>query len=64
MKLSSYDKFPSISNDKISLREIQFSDVNDLNEISYYGFIQATTIKQASETPSNYKNYLNESNNF
>ena len=55
MKLPSYDRFPSISNDKISLREIQFSDVNDLNEISYYGYIQATTLKQLAETPSNYK---------
>lgn len=49
MKLPPYENFPSISNHKICLRQIQFSDINDLIEISFYDGIQATTIKQATE---------------
>jgi ribosomal-protein-alanine N-acetyltransferase len=49
MKLPPYDNFPSISDDKISLRQIQFSDINDIIEISFYDAIQATTMKQATE---------------
>lgn len=49
MKLPPYDKFPIISDDKISLRPIQFFDLNDLIEISFYDAIQATTMKQATE---------------
>ncbi|MES2138202.1 MAG: GNAT family protein [Bacteroidota bacterium] len=49
MRLPPYNKFPSISDDKISLRQIQFSDINDLIEISFYDSIQATTLKQATE---------------
>lgn len=49
MILPPYDKFPSISDDKISLREIQFSDISDLIEISFYDAIQATTLQQATE---------------
>jgi [ribosomal protein S5]-alanine N-acetyltransferase len=49
MRLPPYDKFPNISDDKISLRLIQFSDINDLIEISFYDSIQAKTFKQATE---------------
>ena len=49
MKLPPYDTFPSISDDKISLRQIQFSDINDIIEISFYDAIQATTLTQAME---------------
>ena len=49
MKLPPYDNFPTISDDKISLRQIQFSDITDLIEISFYDAIQATTMKQAKE---------------
>lgn len=49
MSVPPYDKFPSISDDKIMLRQIQFSDINDLIEISFYDAIQATTLKQATE---------------
>lgn len=52
MRLPPYDKFPSISDDKILLRKIQFSDLNDLIEISFYDSIQATTLKQATEMQS------------
>jgi ribosomal-protein-alanine N-acetyltransferase len=49
MKLPPYDTFPSISDDKISLRQIQFSDINDIIEISFYDSIQAATLTQAIE---------------
>lgn len=49
MKLPPYDDFPSISDDKIALRQIQFSDINDIIEISFYDAIQATTTQQATE---------------
>jgi [ribosomal protein S5]-alanine N-acetyltransferase len=49
MRLPPYDKFPSFSNDKILLRQIQLSDISDIIEISFYDSIQATTSKQAIE---------------
>ena len=59
MKLPPYDNFPVISNDKISLRQVQFSDINNLIEISFYDAIQATTIEQATEMQTKInKDYL------
>ena len=49
MKLPPYQNFPIICDDKTSLRQMQFSDINELIEISYYNAIQATTIEQATE---------------
>lgn len=49
MRLPPYDKFPSITDDKILLRQIQLSDINDIIEISFYDSIQATTLTQARE---------------
>ena len=49
MKLPPYDKFPSISDDTIVLRQIQFSEIKDMIEISFYDSIQATTLTQAIE---------------
>jgi [ribosomal protein S5]-alanine N-acetyltransferase len=49
MKLPPYDVFPTISDDKITLRQILSSDLEDLIEISFYDGIQAKTIKQAAE---------------
>ena len=49
MRLPPYDKFPSFSDDKIFLRQIQLSDISDIIEISFYDSIQATTSKQAIE---------------
>lgn len=40
MKFPPYDNFPIISDDKISLRQIQFSDIKDLIEISFYDAVQ------------------------
>lgn len=45
--LPPYDVFPTIFGDKITLREIQISDVNDIIEISYYDAVKASTLKQA-----------------
>ncbi|ESU19009.1 GCN5-related N-acetyltransferase [Flavobacterium cauense R2A-7] len=47
-----YSTFPTVSNEKILLRQIQNSDINDLIEISYYDAIQATTLEQAIEMNS------------
>jgi ribosomal-protein-alanine N-acetyltransferase len=49
MKLPPYDIYPTITGDKITLRQILPSDIKDLVEISYYDSIQATTIEQAAE---------------
>lgn len=49
MKLPPYDNFPTISNDKILLREIQLSDINDIIEISFYDAVQAANLQQATE---------------
>ena len=49
MKLPPYNIFPDIIGDKISLRQIQPSDVSDIIEISFYDVIQATTLQQAIE---------------
>lgn len=47
MKLPPYTTFPTIIAEKISLRQIQPSDINDIIEISFYDAIQATTLQQA-----------------
>ena len=44
-----YKDFPIIIGEKISLRAIQNSDIEDIIEISYYDAIQATTFEQAQE---------------
>ncbi len=49
MKVPPYKIFPSLSNDKITLREIQPSDINNIIEISFYDAVQATTAQQATE---------------
>ena len=49
MKLPPYHTFPNILAEKISLRQIQPSDINDIIEISFYDGIQATTAQQAIE---------------
>jgi ribosomal-protein-alanine N-acetyltransferase len=49
MKLPPYVKFPDISDDNITLRQIQFPELKDLLEISYYDGVQATTWMQAME---------------
>lgn len=48
MKLPPYSTFPSITGEKISLRQVQLSDIEDLIEISFYDSIQATTLQQAT----------------
>lgn len=49
MKLPAYEPFPTMSDDKLSLRQIQVSDINDIIEISFYDSVQATTLQQARE---------------
>lgn len=49
MNLPPYESFPNIIGDKITLRQIQPADVNDIIEISFYDAKQATTVEQAIE---------------
>ncbi|MEJ5963366.1 GNAT family N-acetyltransferase [Pedobacter immunditicola] len=49
ISLPPYDAFPTISGNKITLRQIQQSDIKDILEISYYDAVKASTIKQAIE---------------
>lgn len=49
MNLPPYDKYPSISDDRILLRAIRYSDLKYLIEISFYNAIQARTLKEAAE---------------
>lgn len=49
MKLPPYDLYPSISDEKIMLRQILVSDIQDIIEISFYDSIQAKTIEEATE---------------
>jgi ribosomal-protein-alanine N-acetyltransferase len=49
MRLPPYRQFPLISNDKITLRQILTSDLEDLLEISVYDGIKATTLLEAAE---------------
>jgi ribosomal-protein-alanine N-acetyltransferase len=49
MKLPPYPIFPTITGNKISLRQIMVSDIEDLIEISFYNSVPATTFEQASE---------------
>jgi ribosomal-protein-alanine N-acetyltransferase len=49
MNLPPYDIFPTVSGNKITLRQILPSDIKDILEISFYDSVQATTIEQAAE---------------
>lgn len=58
MKLPPYNSYPNIIGDKISLRQILPSDINDIIEISYYDAVQATTLEEAIEMQAKIdKNY-------
>lgn len=59
MKLPPYNIFPNISGDKVSLRQIQVSDMDALVEISFYDAVQAKTVQEASEMQTKIdKDYL------
>jgi len=49
MNLPPYDLFPSLSNDRILLRQVLTSDVEEIIEISFYDCIQAKTLQEAIE---------------
>jgi ribosomal-protein-alanine N-acetyltransferase len=49
LTLPPYRIFPTISGDKITLRQIELSDINDLIEISYYDAVKASTVEQAAK---------------
>ena len=49
MNLPPYNLFPEIKTDRLYLREIQTTDVNDIIEISYYNSKQAESEEEAQE---------------
>lgn len=49
MKLPPYNIFPNIKGDRITLRQIMTEDIIDLEEISFYESVQATTVQIAIE---------------
>ena len=49
MKLPPYETFPCLDDDKILLRQVKFSELNELIEITFYGQIQAKTLQEAEE---------------
>jgi len=49
MKLPPYEQYPSISDAKIVLRQIQSFDIHDIIEISFYNGVRAATLEQAIE---------------
>jgi len=64
IKIPPYDEFPFLSNNKISLRQILNSDINDVIEISFYDAIQATTLEQAIEMNSKINRDYDDGNSF
>lgn len=49
MKLPPYNIFPTITGDKITLRQIMTADIKDLVGISFYDDVQAKTVQKAIE---------------
>jgi ribosomal-protein-alanine N-acetyltransferase len=49
MILPPYEIFPCLGDDKILLRQVEFSELNELIEISFYDQIQAKTLQEAEE---------------
>jgi len=49
MNLPPYAIFPNISGDKVSLRQIQPSDIPAIIEISFYDAVKASTAEEAME---------------
>ena len=49
MNLPPYAIFPNISGDKVSLRQIQLSDVPVIIDISFYDAVKASTAEEAME---------------
>lgn len=49
MPLPQYENFPSITGDRISLRQVLDRDMPDLIEISFYDAVKAETVEQAAE---------------
>lgn len=47
MNLPPYDTHPTLSNEKVVLRQVLPSDIADILEISFYDAVQATTIEEA-----------------
>jgi ribosomal-protein-alanine N-acetyltransferase len=64
MRLPPYNIFPIIFGDKISLRQILTSDIENIIEISFYDSIQATTFRQAAEMQAKINKDYNDGNSI
>lgn len=49
MNTPPYQNFPVLRGDKVSLRQIEFGDLQHIIEISYYNAIPASTVEEARE---------------
>jgi len=59
MKLPPYDIYPNISDNRVLLRQVLPSDIEDILEISFYDSIQASTLQHAIEMQAKiYKDYI------
>lgn len=64
MNLPPFSNFPIISDDKIRLRQIVASDMNDLVEISFYDAKQAKNIAQAIDMQTKINKDYDEGNSI
>lgn len=62
MKLPPYAHFPNIKGEKISLRQIEKSDLEDIIGISFYDAVRATTTEIAGEMQAKINNDYQEGN--
>ena len=56
MKLPPYAIYPTVLGNRVSLRQIQDSDINDIVEISFYDSVQANSVQQATEMQTKINN--------
>lgn len=64
MNLPPFETYPFISDDKITLRQIQPLDIKDLIEISFYDSILASSLNQAIEMQEKINNDYNSGNSI
>lgn len=64
MNLPPYNIFPNISGDKVSLRQIQSSDIPDIIDISFYDAVKASTTEEAMEMQEKIDNDYQEGNSI
>ena len=64
MKLPPYNIFPNVSGDKVSLRQIQPSDIPAIIDISFYDAVKASTTEEAMEMQEKINNDYEQGNSI